>query len=93
VAETTFSVLVNLAKLFLVRSPVWMVPSLICAEVMWPAATEAPVPASAAIAPTATTWPTLPRAVLVTQLLSFMVHSGSRFRGAPDAHRVVLSLH
>ena len=64
---------VNLAKLFLVRSPVWMVPSLICAEVIWPAATDAPVPAMAATAATAATVPTLPRALLLTQLLSFMV--------------------
>ena len=62
VALTTFSVAVNLAKLFLVRSPVWMVPSLICAEVIWPAATDAPVPATAAMAATAATVPTLPRA-------------------------------
>ena len=34
VALTTFSVAVNLAKLFLVRSSVWMVPFLIWAEVI-----------------------------------------------------------
>ena len=68
-----------------------MVPSLIWAEVMWPAATDAPVPATAAMTPTATTLPALLRALSVTQLLSFMVHSGCRGRGAPDAHRVVLS--
>ena len=72
-ALTTFSVAVNLAKLFLVRSRVWMVPSLICAEVILPAATDAPVPAMAAMATTAATVPTLPRTMLVTQLLSFMV--------------------
>ena len=85
VAETTFSVAVNLAKLFLVRSPVWIVPSLIWAEVMLPAATDAPVPASAAMAPTATTVPTLPRTRLVSFMLLrvFMVRSG--------ALRVVLS--
>ena len=58
-ALTTFSVAVKRAKLLAVRSLVWIVPSLICAEVIWVAAYADPAATSATTAPPAATAPTL----------------------------------
>ncbi len=88
-AVTTLSVAVNRAKLFAVRSWVWIVPFLMSAEVICLAATAEPAPATAA---TRTT-PETTAAGVRTRFLRFIVASSDvdGDRSAPDAHGDVLT--